>query len=455
MLGVQVTTRLPKRFSEGYGLSEKIIDEIDSGLLITVDNGISSRKAIKKAKNKGLTVIVIDHHLAPKNEKNEQILPPADIIIDPHIEDESEFSDYCGAALAFRFAKEMFPDKKLKPLLVLASIATVTDVMPLVGPNRTLVKTGLEYINKGLVLPGLKVLLEKLELYDHITEGDYGFKIGPTFNAPGRLYDNGAEKVLNLLSLERDDVKIPFKADALVKINERRKELVKENMAIVDAILDNEKPIVLYDEVFHEGIVGILAGNLCESNKCPSIVFTDTENPDVIKGSGRSTEDVHLYNTLKKVKDKGLILQYGGHAGAAGLAIKKSNLDAFCLAFQEAVGQITSNNEDIGYDLELDIDHIEDCMLELKKYAPYGEGNPKPIFHMICDIKSSKFETMGDGSHFRILTENMTILGFNLTEKYNHLNKPNKIECIGTISERWHKDKCSLQFELIDFEKAL
>ena len=146
-LGKEITIRIPKRLSEGYGLSAKIIDEFeDGGLVITVDNGITAIPAIEKAKSRGMTVIVIDHHLPGRNPE----LPPADIIIDPHIYAESEYKPLCGAALAYYFVKEMFPDAKLIPLLVLASIATVTDVMPLTGVNRTLVKDGINALNKGL-----------------------------------------------------------------------------------------------------------------------------------------------------------------------------------------------------------------------------------------------------------------------------------------------------------------
>ena len=121
------------------------------------------------------------------------------MLLDPHVDgDRSEFKEYCGAAIAYRFARAMF-GAKFPELLVLASIATVTDVMPLIGANRTLVKDGLGYINKRRVVPGLDELLKKTNLEDHINEGDYGFMIGPTFNAPGRLYDNGAESVVKLL----------------------------------------------------------------------------------------------------------------------------------------------------------------------------------------------------------------------------------------------------------------
>ena len=192
--GFQVKSRLPLRFSEGYGLSEKIIDEIDTGVVVTVDNGIAAFKAIEKAKQKGLTVIVTDHHLAPVDEKGKAVLPPADIVIDPTIDEKSEYHDYCGAAVAYRFVKELLGKDNMQ-LKVLASIATVADVMELTPVNHQLVKDGLKLINAGRCVPALKEILKQIELTDHITEMDYGFQIGPIINASSRLYDDGAVKV--------------------------------------------------------------------------------------------------------------------------------------------------------------------------------------------------------------------------------------------------------------------
>lgn len=452
MYGLNVDYRLPKRFSEGYGLSKKMVDEVNEGLIITVDNGITAIEPIKLAKSKGIPVIVIDHHLSIKNSQNEQILPCADIIIDPHIENESEFKDYCGAALAFLFAKELLPDKKLKQLLVLASIGTVVDVMPLIGSNRVLVKKGLEYINKGLMEPGLKVLVEKIGLYDHITSMDYGFKIGPVFNAPGRLYDNGAEKVMDMISLPRNDINLPFKADKLVKINERRKELVKEDMTIVETVMEEERPIVVYDDSLHEGIIGILAGNLKEQYQSPAIVFTNSSDSDIIKGSGRSISDVNLKNCLDKIQD--YIYAYGGHPGAAGLSIRKEDFSKFVSEFSKAVGKLPEITDDIYYDLELDLNDIEAVMNVVLKGEPYGQGNPQPIFHTKIDFEKKDFKLVGDETHFIIATDNITLFGPGLAKKYDELGKPTSLEVVGTLSQRWNKNNVTNNLLLMDIEKA-
>ena len=194
----EVSVRLPRRYSEGYGLSEKIIDESESGLIITVDNGIAAIDAIKKAKDKGIDVIILDHHLG--GEK----LPCADIIVDPHCEGMSTFKHYCGAGLAYRFAEMLITNKDLlDKLLVLAGIATVADVVPLIGANRYLVRQSLKLINRGIATSGVLALVRKMRL-EKITAEDYGYKIGPVCNASGRLLDDGAMDIFHLLSQELD-----------------------------------------------------------------------------------------------------------------------------------------------------------------------------------------------------------------------------------------------------------
>ena len=177
---------------------------------------------IKKAKEKGLYVIITDHHLPQKKDGN-IILPEADIIVDPWVYEESEYTGYCGAGLAYRFAKELLPKSNLDDLKVLAAIATIADIMPLKGANRLLVQDGLKLINKGRVVPGLRHLLRKLKLEEHITEDDFAFTIGPIINASGRLYDDGASSVLNIFVADWRDYQLPYKCGKLIDINEERK----------------------------------------------------------------------------------------------------------------------------------------------------------------------------------------------------------------------------------------
>lgn len=224
----EVSVRLPRRYSEGYGLSEKIIDESESGLIITVDNGIAAIDAIKKAKDKGIDVIILDHHLG--GEK----LPCADIIVDPHCEGMSTFKHYCGAGLAYRFAEMLITNKDLlDKLLVLAGIATVADVVPLIGANRYLVRQSLKLINRGIATSGVLALVRKMRL-EKITAEDYGYKIGPVCNASGRLLDDGAMDIFHLLSQELDVFALDYD-EQLLKLHsladtviERKEEAQKD-----------------------------------------------------------------------------------------------------------------------------------------------------------------------------------------------------------------------------------
>lgn len=449
--GVDAKTRLPHRFSEGYGLSEKIIDEIDSGLVITVDNGIAALDAIKKAKEKGLTVIVTDHHLAVM-EKGERLLPRADVILDPNAEDVTEYKNYCGAGLAYRFVKELLKDSSvdLSSLEVLASIATVSDVMKLTCANRILVKNGLKTIKGGNVqLAGLKLILERIKCYESINEDDYGFKLGPIFNASGRLYDDGSERVLKVLTASDDEPRLNWWVDELINANEKRKQEVAADMLIAEKLIKEERPIVIYHPNFGEGIIGIIAGNLCEKYHCPVIVFTKTEQ-GFLKGSGRSIPSVHLKNALDCIS--GTMLGYGGHEGAAGLSIPAGSLDVFRAAFKKACGSIPSASDSCRYDLEVTRNGIQQTLEDIKLFAPYGEGNPKPLFHLWYK-GNGEYKRIGDGSHFMLKGKSITLLGFGMAERFEAEEFPNNFDCIGYLKEDWFKGKCYYKFEIVNFEK--
>lgn len=457
--GIHAQTRLPRRFSEGYGLSVKIINEIESGVVITVDNGIAAREAIRVAKEKGLVVIVTDHHLSVEDEDGKLMLPEADVIVDPAAEKESGFHNYCGAAIAYRFVKELFRqcqvEADLSSLIVLASIATVADVMPLIGPNRQLVAEGLKLINSGKGVTGLRILLEKLKMKGHLTEDDYGFKLGPIFNASGRLYDDGAERTLDLLKAKPTDVKIGWKADELILNNEKRKKVFKESLFIADEQLDKKAirkrtPIVIYHPEFGEGIIGLIAGEYCERYKLPVVVFTKTKS-GVLKGSGRSTEEVHLKQALDRIQDK--ILGYGGHAGAAGLSIREEDLEEFRKAFIESCGKLKPLPKDVFYDLELDLSRLEETTAEVNRFAPYGEGNPPIRFHL-KGFAVDSYREIADGTGFMAKGRGLTLMGFDMAKKYAKLDYPKHIDAVGVLKENWFNNKRSFKLELVEIDAS-
>lgn len=453
--------RLPRRFSEGYGLNTGIVDEIEPGsVIITVDNGIAALDAIKKAKDMGNTVIIIDHHL-PVTYEGQIILPEADIIVDPEAENESEYANYCGAALAYRFICEVLGCCAIPRLVVNATIGTVADVMPITRTNWKLVKDGLIYLEQRLCNDSLAKLCDEAQITGPLQADDIGFKLGPIFNASGRLYDNGAERVLDTLLSSNDDGLLPYKIKGLIDTNKERKALERK---ITSKLEITERPIVLYIPDISEGLIGIIAGRLCEKYYCPTIVFTDNKEKGILKGSGRSIPEIHLKDVLDKIQSK--MLGYGGHAQAAGLAIIPEHFVAFKSAFQMACGTIPEKDTNTYYDLYITEDQIPQMVEDLNKYAPYGEGNPMPVFRMTCNFENGIYKRIGDDkSHFMISkkgsikvdpinktvkkTDDITYFGFGMAEEYEKNGCPKTIDSIVRIRENYFNNKKSYKVEIV------
>lgn len=468
--GKEPFVRIPRRFSEGYGLSMKIIDEINEGLIVTVDNGIAAIEQVKEAKKKGLKVVIIDHHLPVKNEKGEVVLPDADVILDPHAIPGSSFSNYCGAGLAYRVAKLLIPNNPLlTPLCALASIGTVADVMPLVGDNRNIVINGMAAVNSRNITTGLHLLLEELGI-EWVSEGDYGFKLGPVMNAAGRLLDDGPIDVVNVLktnfdptdmhnAIALDDLHEQVKT--LVKNNEKRRELVRSSMLEADELMKKEvlrRPIVLYSPNFSEGIIGIIAGQLAEQYQTPAIVFTDTKTEGILKGSGRTYGNVHLKDLLDSVSQ--YLLGYGGHAGAAGLSVKYEDLYDFKIALNGKLKDVDFgvDTEHLSYDLEIPLSDVASSLKELDKYAPFGEGNPQIRFKVTgfeCSPVNGKFsKPMGPHmEHIRFYGKDVSAVGFDLAERYQSDGEPKIMDFVGMLGTNYFKGRAYNQIEVIDYKK--
>ena len=454
-LDVTPRTRLPKRYSEGYGLSMRVVDEIDSGVVITVDNGIAALQQVKAAKRKGLTVIVLDHHL-PGNE-----LPEADIVVDPHIAPEqSGFSDYCGAGLSYKMAQLLIDDDDfLRKMEALAAIGTVADVMPLIGDNRIIVKEGLQCINQHDLPVGLLALINAVGARK-VDEQTIGFTIGPLLNAPGRLRDDGAMESLQLLITE-DYAEAEAKAFALIETNNMRKDLLKKGMERAYEILhreekENVNPICIYDPELLAGLAGLVAGRLAEEYKTPTIVLTKTEDGQM-KGSGRSYGDIHLKYLLDDVC--GYLSHYGGHAGAAGLSLIAEHFEDFRCALEEHMKEYTRpDGTEFFYDLEATVAELPRIMEDLKRYAPFGEANPRPVIkidNIILLPQAGKlYRTMGDHEeHIKLLGKDFSVIGFNMTEEYVRQGKPEIINVIGYLTSTNFRREEQLELEAIAFEK--
>ena len=459
-LGANVRTRIPRRLSEGFGLNTKIIDEIETGLVITVDNGIVAFEPIKKAKEKGLQVIITDHHLPADSGQ----LPEADLIIDPHLPGTADFEDYCGAGIAYKLAKELTNDQTvLAKVSCFAAIGTVADVMPLVEENRQIVKEGLKNMTTyGCRTSGLYSILNKVDMDKFITSTDIAFKIGPMINACGRLFDDGAEQALNAIVYDGPfDENIGIKMD---NYNEIRKKKVVEGVAAAEKNialngLTGDIPLVIYEPSIEEGIVGIIAGKLSEERQVPAFVFTDSHTEGIFKGSGRTAGEVHLKNLLDDCKDT--LYKYGGHAEAAGVSVEATKFEDMRKAMKEKCPTLVNvdDADNVYYDLQIAPSEIEKTLEELRKYEPFGQGNPKPSFYIrnfqLSPRNSSLFKTMGENDeHIKLFGIGCSAVAFNATADYHSLSDPKKLDIVGVISENNFIGKSEVQIEIEYMDKV-
>ena len=457
-----VTHRIPHRFSEGFGINMKIIDEIESGLVITCDNGIAQLDAIKAAKAKGLKVIILDHH-EPVKVDGKAVLPEADIIVDPNaIEGSADFNGYCGAGLCLKFARKLGVNKALyQQLQSLAAMATIADVMELREENYVIVRNGLKALTSpATTTAGAYALVSAFELTKHLTAHDIGFKLGPAINACSRMKDDGAMDAVELLTFTESYVRAIPMAEAVVEVNNSRKAIKEAaNKAarqyIDEHCLYGDVPLIVRLDGTPEGVIGIVAGNLCEEFKVPAIVLTDIGD-GLLRGSSRSCGNYHMKENLDKVSD--LLVKYGGHAGAAGLSLKEEDFDAFAARmFETSSGFENPEDEttDIFYDLEIKASDIPDTIEELAKYEPFGNGNPAPIF------KVNSFSVNPKGGNFLnkvtssyditklYYKSDVVAIGFDMSDRFKEV--PKSVSLIGTLGDNYFNGKVTHQIEFVDF----
>lgn len=391
-IGANVDTYIPDRVADGYGIHEHLIDRAESDkidTIVTCDNGIAACAEIQMAKEKGMTVIVTDHHDIPYREENGKrrvILPPADAILNPKQYDcLYPNKNLCGAVVAFKYITALYErfdiqKKELEDYYELVAIATVGDVMDLQGENRILVKEGLRRLpntkNKGL-----QELIRANNLEDSkITAYHIGFVLGPCINASGRL--DTAARSLALLNAPTKEEAAKLAGD-LTALNQSRKALTEkgkeEAIQLIETTeLKNDRVLVVYLPECHESLAGIIAGRLREKYHKPAFVLTRGEK--CAKGSGRSIESYSMYDELVKCAD--LMVQFGGHPMAAGLSIEEENIEKF----REQLNQnCTLTEEDlrpkIVIDVAMPISYITKELVEqISLLEPFGKGNVKPIF---------------------------------------------------------------------------
>lgn len=452
--GVQPVTRLPKRMSEGYGLSVDAVNAMaDGGLLITVDNGISAYDAIQRAKEKNMTVIVLDHHLPS------EALPCADYIVNPHAHPEQNgFEDFCGGGLAYKLAQALIPESEvelMRKLVAIAAIATVGDVMPLTGANRVIVRNGLNAMNGRFVTSGLKSLMDVCG-FTVVDENSLAFKLVPILNAAGRLHDDGARLSSGCLAQDKKDM--TALAERLVKINEERKALVNANyQSIVEQVGEYpDAPIMVYAPDVPSGIAGIIAGRIAEEYHMPTFVFTG-EGPE-LHGSGRNGGTVHLQKLVSKAAN--LTVTFGGHEGAVGVTILADNLDVFRERMHDEISHMKfSSQDELLYDVEISSEEVVRTIQNMKPYAPFGAHNPKPVF-LLKDIPllsryGMHMKYMGkNGEHVKLNAKGYSLVGFGMSERYKEIGEPQMVDVVGRLGMNESTYGSFPQVEIIDMRPA-
>ena len=391
-LGGEVDTDIPDRMKDGYGLNKSLIDRaLDDGIdtIITCDNGIAATEEVAYGKEMGMTIIVTDHHEVPYEDREGvryYKLPPADAVVDPKQEMcMYPFKELCGAAVAYKLVEALLEVngkdvEDVDYLMENVAVATVGDVMDLVGENRIFVKQGLEMLKHTRNL-GLKALMEcngletkRLSAY-HI-----GFVIGPCLNASGRL--DTAKRALELLCA-RTKKEADILAGDLKALNDSRKEMTQ--IAVEEAIsqveengMQENSVLVVYLPHCHESLAGIVAGRIRERYYKPVFVLTSAK--EGIKGSGRSIEAYHMYEKLNECKE--FLTKFGGHKLAAGLSMKEADLEAFRNKLNAKANLSRENlTEKVLIDMQMPFLGVTQALVEeLQLLEPFGKGNTKPVF---------------------------------------------------------------------------
>ena len=404
-MGASVKCMLPSREGDGYGLSKNAIQSIhDKGcqLIVTVDNGISALEEAEFAASLGVDLIVTDHHLP------HDALPKAVAVVDPRrADDHSPFKGLCGAGVAFKLCAALDgcpPEEMLDYCGDLAAVGTVADVMPLTGENRTLVKAGLKSLQQT-DRPGISALLEEVGLGGKpITAENVSYAIAPRINAAGRM-DN-AVTALQLVLCE-DEERAAELAHKLNEINVARQETEQEIVKAAQEQLDAE-PAILEDRViliwgrdWHPGVIGIVASRLVEKTGRPVIVVSVDEHGEG-KGSGRSVQGFNLHECIASCED--ILLRFGGHAMAAGLAVREENLPELRRRLNEWAARECAVlfTPPLECDLSIHLDRITvESVRRLEQLAPYGAENPTPVFVLEKAVIDGIF-SVSEGKHCRL-----------------------------------------------------
>lgn len=457
---------IPDRYNEGYGVSKQGIDyayETGVKLVIVLDCGIKAVEEISYAKEKGIDFIICDHHVP------DEVLPPAIAILNPKRKDSTYPYDHLsGCGVGFKLMQAFAQNNgielhQLTPLLDLVAVSIASDIVPIMGENRILAFHGLRQLNSNPSI-GLKAIIDVCGLAEkEITMSDIVFKIGPRINASGRI-QNGKEAV-DLL-IEKDFQTALEKSNLINQYNETRKDLDKsmteEANHIVDQLenLSERRSIVIFNEEWHKGVIGIVASRLTEIYYRPAVVLTRTD--DLATGSARSVSGFDVYKAIEHCRD--LLENFGGHTYAAGLSMKVENVAKFTRRFEEYVTshilpEQTSATIDI--DAQLDFrDITPKFFFDLKKFNPFGPDNHKPVFATLNVYDYGTSKVVGrDQEHIKLeLVDNksnnvMNGIAFGQSSQARYIKTKQSFNICYTIEENTHK-RGEIQLQIEDIKPS-
>ncbi|MFT3994188.1 MAG: single-stranded-DNA-specific exonuclease RecJ [Dysgonomonas sp.] len=456
---------IPDRYDEGYGISEQGIDYADETgvkLIIALDCGIKAIEKVAYAKSKGIDFIIGDHHMP------DEVLPDAVAVIDAKRTDSKyPYEHLSGCGVGFKMVQALAQNNKidfseLTDLLDLVAVSVASDIVPITGENRILTYYGLKQINSNPSL-GLKGIIDICGLtYKNITVSDIIFKIGPRINASGRMM-KGKEAVDLLLAVTIEDAQA--QSTNIDHYNDSRRELDKritdEANTFIDEHVDmkTNKSIVIYDESWHKGVIGIVASRLTEKYLRPAVVLTKSHG--MITGSARSVMGFDVYKAIESCKD--ILENFGGHMYAAGLSLREENLAEFKRRFEkQSIEMIAPEmmRPQIDIDAELPFKDIDMKFADdLARFAPFGPDNLNPIFTSrgVQDYGTSKLVGR-DNVHLKLEMIDQTSslpkngIAFRQSDNYKMVKSGKPFDICYTLEENTHNGKTSIQLYVKDID---
>ena len=459
---------IPERYDEGYGVSYKGIDwaqENGFGLIITLDCGIKANEKVEYARDKGIDMIICDHHL-PENE-----LPRAVAVLDPKREDcHYPFDDLSGCGVGFKLVQAYsqrydIPFESLIPLLDLLVVSIASDLVSVTDENRVLAHFGLKQLN-GNPREGLLAMIQLSGLEPtHITIDDIVFKIGPRINAAGRM--ESGRIAVELLTASDVEEAIRIGTEINEHNNERKnidRRITQEALEMVHSgnCLSSGNATIVYNPLWHKGVVGIVASRLVEAFYKPTIVFTQSQG-GLVTGSARSVHGFDLYDAIESCSD--LLENFGGHLYAAGLTLKEENLPAFCARIEKAIsGTIIPEMQTpvVDVDARLNFSQITPKFLRiLKQFHPFGPGNSAPVFLTENVYDNGMGRKVGaEGGHLKLELiqeshpyHHISAIAFNMADFFDHIKAGNPIDVCYSIVENYYRGTANTQLRVKDMHE--